>query len=155
MNHVPCLPAKTFAPHRFLRGCWVEVQRDEWGCAGDRDRRGVLLGAVPAAPLWRLQEAAAHGLVRHAAGLVPVLSHRLYSTPGRQHGQSSLSHQRKFICHQSVNNSIFFLLLSRFPRQTIYKQCKIDHEEHITVPTVSPGPAQNTTVNTSVTPTKR
>lgn len=106
-----CSSLKAFAPHRFLRGCWVEVERDEWCRAWDRDRGGVLPGAVPAAPLWRLQEAAAHGLVWHAAGLVPVLSHRLHSTPGRQHGRSLLSHQRKFTCCWVLTVFIYFFAL--------------------------------------------
>lgn len=37
---------------------------------------------------------------------------------------------------------------------TIYKQCKIDHEEHVSVPTGSPLPSNHTAGNTSVTPTK-
>lgn len=49
----------------------------------------------------------------------------------------------------------FVFLLSLLAPQTIYKQCKIDHEEHVAVPTVSPGPSHNTTANASVTPTKR
>lgn len=68
-------------------GLLREAQRDERGCSGHRDRGGVLLGAVPAAPIWRLQEAAAHGVVRHAAGLVSVFPHRLHFTSGCQHGQ--------------------------------------------------------------------
>lgn len=149
--YFPILAAPT-----FLSGCWVEVERDEWGRAWDRDRGGVFPGAVPAASLWRLQEAAAHGLVRHAAGLVPMLPYRLHSPPGRQHGQYSSSHLRECYLPLSVNSIFYFFpLLSRFARQTIYKQCKIDHEEHKTVPSVSPGPAQNTTANTSVAPTKR
>lgn len=71
-------------PVRLLRG----GQRDERGSSGYRDRGGLLPGSVPAAPIWRLQEAAAHGAVRHAAGLVPVFPHRLYFTSGCQHGQS-------------------------------------------------------------------
>lgn len=63
---------------------------DEWGGSGYRDRGGVLPGSVPAATIWRLQEAAAHGAVWHAAGLVPVFPHRLHFTPGRQHGRSKL-----------------------------------------------------------------
>lgn len=67
----------------LLRG----AQRDERGCSGHRDRGGVFPGAVPVAPIWRLQEAAAHGVVWHAAGLVSVFPHRLYFTSGCQHGQ--------------------------------------------------------------------
>uniref|UniRef100_A0A8D3BY53 LMBR1 domain-containing protein 2 n=1 Tax=Scophthalmus maximus TaxID=52904 RepID=A0A8D3BY53_SCOMX len=38
---------------------------------------------------------------------------------------------------------------------TIYKQCKIDHEEHVSVATVVPLPANHTSANTSsATPTK-
>ncbi len=46
--------------------------------------------------------------------------------------------------------SVFILSL-----QTIYKQCKIDHEEHASVPTANPLPSNHTAANTSVTPTKR
>lgn len=130
----------------LLRG----AQRDEWGCSGYRDRGGVLPGAVPAAPIWRLQEAAAHGVVWHAAGLVPVFPHRLYLTSGRQHGQyrsPSLTFMRR---HKNLSCECFMLSL-----QTIYKQCKIDHEEHVSVPTASPLPSNHTAANTSVTPTKR
>lgn len=73
----------------LLTGAW----QDERGGARHRDRGGVFLGAVPASPIWRLQEAAAHGAVRHAAGLVPVLPHRLHPASGRQHGQYDTQHQ--------------------------------------------------------------
>lgn len=75
--------------HPVQVSSWLlrEAEQDERGCSGYRDRGGVLLGALPAAPVWRLQEAAAHGVVWHTAGLVPVLSHRLHFTSGRQHGQ--------------------------------------------------------------------
>uniref|UniRef100_A0A671VKQ0 LMBR1 domain containing 2b n=1 Tax=Sparus aurata TaxID=8175 RepID=A0A671VKQ0_SPAAU len=38
---------------------------------------------------------------------------------------------------------------------TIYKQCKIDHEEPASAPTLSPSPSNHTTANTTVTPSKR
>lgn len=44
---------------------------------------------------------------------------------------------------------------SALSSQTIYKQCKIDHDEHVSVPTVGPLPSNHTAPNTSVTPTKR
>lgn len=58
------------------------ARRDEWGSSGYRDRGGVLLGTVPATPVWRLQEAAAHGVVWHAASLVSVFPHCFYFTSG-------------------------------------------------------------------------
>lgn len=53
---------------------------------------------------------------------------------------------------KNLSTGCLFILSS----QTIYKQCKIDHEGVLpSVPTVSPLPSNHTTTNTSVTPTKR
>lgn len=53
--------------------------------------------------------------------------------------------------YKNLNTVCFFVL----SLQTIYKQCKIDHGDHASVPTVSLLPSNHTTPNTSVTPTKR
>ncbi len=58
----------------------------ERGGAGNRDCGCLFPGSLPPASLWRLQEAAAHGSLWHTAGLVFMLSHRLHSSPGCQHG---------------------------------------------------------------------
>lgn len=58
----------------------------ERGSAGNRDCGGLFPGPVPPPSLWRLQEAAAHGSLWHTAGVVSVLSHRLHSSTGCQHG---------------------------------------------------------------------
>ncbi|XP_065821495.1 G-protein coupled receptor-associated protein LMBRD2B-like [Labrus bergylta] len=51
-----------------------------------------------------------------------------------------------------------FLIVFILPRDistTIYKQCKIDHDDHASVPTVNPILSNHTAANTSATPTKR
>lgn len=74
------LDVSPFSPHH------------EWCCAGRRGRGRLLLGALPPAALRRPAETAADGPAGHAAGLVPVLPHRLHPAAGCQHGMKPLQH---------------------------------------------------------------